>query len=640
MLTQIKTLIIIQILLLSSMATPQTADNLIFILDASGSMWGQVDGVNKIVIAKDVMADMINGLPENQNVGLVAYGHREKGDCDDVEELTPLSPLDKAALIGQIGKINPKGKTPITRSVRLTADKIKALNQETTIILVSDGKETCDPDPCEFVTEMKKNGISFTMHVIGFDVTEEEKAELECMAKAGGGNYYSADNANEFKIAAADVMEKPKFTGGYLQITALKQSQPFLARVYVPNPSAEGYTAVANTSTDPKYPKRIELQPGIYDIRVRDENVPGTPEQWIKGVEIKAGEVTEHTVEFAQSGVLEIITTKDGEQFSAYVTVHNPGEKLYLAYEHSRKTYPARFDLLPGTYEVNAQNNNVPEKPVITVSDIEVTAGDTVRKAIEFVGEGFLEITALKGRQMFSTYVTAHKAGEKNYLAYAHSRNNAPATFKLLPGLYDVKVQNLKVPAKPVILLKNVEVKAGETTRETVEFVEEGVLEISAQKAGQSITTYVAVHKAGDKSYLTYSHTRPAKNAEFKLLPGFYDVKIQDQVVPEKPLVTFESVEVTSGQKTTRTAQFVQEGMLEVAGKRGGEVLPLYVTVHKSGEKGYLTYGHSRINKPVTIKLLPGAYDVYVTYQKEKLKEKKMGIVIESGKTESLTFVF
>ena len=70
-------------------------ENLVLILDASGSMWGRVEGRPKIVIAKQVMTDLIQELPAGLNTGLVAYGHRRKGDCNDVEELVPIDPLDK-----------------------------------------------------------------------------------------------------------------------------------------------------------------------------------------------------------------------------------------------------------------------------------------------------------------------------------------------------------------------------------------------------------------------------------------------------------------------------------------------------------------------------------------------------------------
>ena len=195
-------------LLAAGSAAQAGKNNLVLIIDASGSMWGQVEGAAKIAIAKDVLISLIKDLPQGMNVGLVAYGYRRKGDCSDVEELVSLGVLDKKKLIAKIKELNPKGKTPITFSVQMTAEKLRTLEDETTIILVSDGKETCEGNPCALVRELRQSGVRFVMHVIGFDVTDDERKQLECIAEAGGGMYYSAKNAGEFQVAAKTVVKK------------------------------------------------------------------------------------------------------------------------------------------------------------------------------------------------------------------------------------------------------------------------------------------------------------------------------------------------------------------------------------------------------------------------------------------------
>lgn len=203
--------ILILLLLVTSLAVPLLGapprGNIVFILDGSGSMWGQIDGTAKITIAKEVLTGLIKELPVGVKVGLVAYGHRTKGDCNDVEELVPLGPLDTRELIGKINAINPKGMTPITLAVKTTVEKLRTAEEETTVLLVSDGEETCKGDPCGLVHELKDSGIKFVMHVIGFDVGEKEKAQLECIAKAGSGRYFSAANAGEFLEASRKITE-------------------------------------------------------------------------------------------------------------------------------------------------------------------------------------------------------------------------------------------------------------------------------------------------------------------------------------------------------------------------------------------------------------------------------------------------
>ncbi|MFV1980121.1 MAG: VWA domain-containing protein [Rhodothermia bacterium] len=145
--------------------TNQPANDLVIILDASGSMWGQIEGENKIVIARRVLKDLTASLPEDTNVGLVAYGHRREGDCNDIETVIPLGSLDRDAFAATVDGINPKGKTPITKSIEETFSTLQSHDSPVTVILVSDGLETCSGDPCTAVREARESGIELLMHV-------------------------------------------------------------------------------------------------------------------------------------------------------------------------------------------------------------------------------------------------------------------------------------------------------------------------------------------------------------------------------------------------------------------------------------------------------------------------------------------
>ena len=171
-------------------------------------MWGQIKGKAKIVIAKEVMSDLIQDLPSDLQVGLMVYGHRQKDDCNDVEELFPVADLDRNRLITSIRSIKPKGKTPITHSVSLAAEKMKPFGPGSTIILVSDGEETCGGAPCKLVAELKAGGIDFVMHVVGFGVKGAASEQLACIAKAYGGTYTEAADAGKLKVALAEAIEK------------------------------------------------------------------------------------------------------------------------------------------------------------------------------------------------------------------------------------------------------------------------------------------------------------------------------------------------------------------------------------------------------------------------------------------------
>lgn len=180
----------------------------LLILDASGSMWGQIDGVNKIVIAKDVLEELVLGLPEEQRLGLVVYGHRRKGDCKDIQTLADVG-ANREDVIKQLRAVSPRGKTPLTASVEHAAKHLNYRKKAATVVLVSDGLETCDADPCALARLLEENGLDFTVHVVGFDVTTEEREGLQCIADETGGSLLTADNAEQltealFQIAAVN----------------------------------------------------------------------------------------------------------------------------------------------------------------------------------------------------------------------------------------------------------------------------------------------------------------------------------------------------------------------------------------------------------------------------------------------------
>ena len=73
-------------------AMAQAEGKTIIVLDASGSMWGQIDGRPKLEIAREALATVLAGLPADTEMGLMAYGHREKGSCTDIELIVPPGP--------------------------------------------------------------------------------------------------------------------------------------------------------------------------------------------------------------------------------------------------------------------------------------------------------------------------------------------------------------------------------------------------------------------------------------------------------------------------------------------------------------------------------------------------------------------
>ena len=186
----------------TALAVPAlAADKAMIILDASGSMWAQINGVSRIEMARDSLKQVLAGVPSDLELGFMAYGHRSKGDCNDIETLVEPAAGTADSIVGAAMALNPKGKTPLSAAVKRAAEQLKYTENKATVVLITDGIETCDADPCALATELAKDGVDFKVNVVGFGLSQADGAKVKCLADNTHGTYFSADDADGLKNA-------------------------------------------------------------------------------------------------------------------------------------------------------------------------------------------------------------------------------------------------------------------------------------------------------------------------------------------------------------------------------------------------------------------------------------------------------
>ena len=183
-------------------------DQVALVLDMSGSMWGRVKGGTKADVARDVLGGLADTLPEGTALGLRVYGHRRKRDCDDIELLVPVGPVDPGTLRGAMAALEPTGMTPIDRALRQAAEELAGLPGSKAIVLVTDGVESCQGDPVAAAASVASAGIGARVHVVGFDVgdTPAAIAQLREVAEAGGGSFFLAGDAEQLRGALEEAV--------------------------------------------------------------------------------------------------------------------------------------------------------------------------------------------------------------------------------------------------------------------------------------------------------------------------------------------------------------------------------------------------------------------------------------------------
>ena len=180
----------------------------VIVLDVSNSMWGEIGGRDKIDIARETLGTVLQSVPLDQDLGLVAYGHRRRGDCTDIEELVPPSPAATSigAIAGAARDLRPVGRTPLTEATRFAAERVRYTEERATVVVVTDGVETCEADPCAAARELERDGIDFTAHVVGFGLSAQEGAQVACLAEETGGRYIQASDADALADALTAVV--------------------------------------------------------------------------------------------------------------------------------------------------------------------------------------------------------------------------------------------------------------------------------------------------------------------------------------------------------------------------------------------------------------------------------------------------
>lgn len=169
--------------------------------------WG---GKTRIETAKELLAKTVTdlqGVP-NLEVGLRVYGHQSPitasfQDCDDTKLEVPFGPNNHSLIKTRIKSIQAKGTTPIARSLEAAAGDFPDNTSRNIIILITDGLEACDNDPCVIAQKLKDKGVKVTPFVIGLGMDLSYLEKFDCI-----GSYADAETPESFSMVLENIVAK------------------------------------------------------------------------------------------------------------------------------------------------------------------------------------------------------------------------------------------------------------------------------------------------------------------------------------------------------------------------------------------------------------------------------------------------
>ena len=193
------------------------------ILDASGSMLRRIDGVQMMELARQALDRLVTEIiPAETPFALRVFGHREVDSCrTDLEmPLAPLAPASAASLVSGLQAMN-LARTPIGASLGLVQQDLGPVQGPVIVVLITDGEETCDGDAAAEIAALVASGIDVRVNIVGFAIEEQQLREtFQEWARAGGGRYIEANDAEELAAAMGASLQLPFEVLGDAEVVA------------------------------------------------------------------------------------------------------------------------------------------------------------------------------------------------------------------------------------------------------------------------------------------------------------------------------------------------------------------------------------------------------------------------------------
>ena len=567
------------------------------ILDASGSMWAKLGKSTRIEVAKEALNKIIDDLSERKGiaVGLRVYGHRTN-DCKDTKLEIPIGPLDAKKMKKFINGIKPKGKTPIAYSLEQAArDFMIDFKGNRIVILVTDGLESCNGDPCAAAKALAEKGIVSKIHVVGFGMDKKSVSQLECIVEPSGGLLLEANNADEL-AKAFDTIVKTALDVN-LEVKGLdKKGNPSSMTVTIMKDGDEVLSESGETV-------RQNVPEGSYLIRAV---ASGTEEEiFFEGVDLVSDQLTSLEAVFSLSRIQVRGVDSSGRPVNVSWEIFLKENRETPEREFSATDWKTEI-LAPGEYFVRGTHQ---ETKAVQSFDLALADGDQVKKELSFA-QGKLVIKTLdsSGKPLYTDSNVYKSPYDRDNPEEVDRDGGETHEYILVPGTYDIVVRDNSTKVEQWI--KDVVIDGGKTVRREVSFAQGSVKLTGKGFSGKPVYFYVDAFAspAGEEENPILSESGEGEYS-FIMVPGKYDLKVHTDLPPT--VIWEREVEVVPGKKIAREFNFPAARTRFIAPQKDGERTYVYVDVfvHPADENEDLAASESGHDEYIQIFLVPGTYD-------------------------------
>ena len=427
------------LLLFFSQATTQTKKSesehynkeqltrILFIFDASNSMWGDWQSDKKIYIAHRILSKMIDSLENipNLELALRVYGHQKDYhlyDCNDTKLEVPFSANNFQKIKQKLKSIYPKGTTPIGLSLQASENDFpESTNCRNIIILITDGIEECKSDPCEISQALQRKGVVLKPFIIG--IGANFSADLEC-----AGTYVDASSEIAFDNAMSVVIQQI-FHATTCQVNLLdSDGRPTETNVNMTLYNAADGKMLGNyihTLNGRGMPDTMYLDPNM-DYNIKVHTIPPVKAE---GVKIIPGKHTIIPIDAPQGNISVNLMSKNNRYQTIPIIARKAGQNEILNIQYFN---------IPDKYIVGKYDLEILCLPRISIKNVDVSQSYTTEIRVSNPG------TAIIQKNEFgygSLYVIRN--GKDEWI-YNLRDSDTQESILLQPGTYRVVFRNKK----------------------------------------------------------------------------------------------------------------------------------------------------------------------------------------------------
>lgn len=332
-----------------SQKLPEKKTRILFLLDASASMLSPWQSSNRFVIAKKVLSALVDSiqLDGQTEIGLRVFGSQSAltlNDCKDSKLEVPIKLNSSTLIKNKLNSLQARGITPIAYSLSQCGKDfgLNTGNTRNIIIVVTDGIESCEGDPCEIALDLQKKGIILRPLVVGMGITPELAKAFDCL-----GKYTEAENEKKFKSVMNDIINTVlKNTTAQVNLLDIngKESESNLDMIFYDKITGAVRYNLIHTMNVRGKPDTLHLDP----INTYDLVVYSTPPVEKKNVEIIANKHNEINISTPQGSLAFMVNGNNAVYKNLQAVIREKGKKETLAVleiNNSKKLLVGNYDL-------------------------------------------------------------------------------------------------------------------------------------------------------------------------------------------------------------------------------------------------------------------------------------------------------